>query len=106
MPFQTIADIAERELLPGFHVRFIHTENMTIGHFRIEAGSELPLHHHPHEQVTTLLEGRFAMTLDGEERICEPGQAVVIPGNVPHSGKALTDCRIIDVFSPPREDYF
>lgn len=25
--------------------------------------------------------------------------------HVPHSGRALTDCRVIDVFYPVREDY-
>ena len=29
----------------------------------------------------------------------------VIPGGTPHSGRALTACRALDVFSPVREDY-
>lgn len=28
-----------------------------------------------------------------------------MPGHVPHSGRAITDCRITDVFHPAREDY-
>jgi quercetin dioxygenase-like cupin family protein len=55
--------------------------------------------------VTNLLEGRFEMVVGGERMLLEAGQAVVIPSNVPHSGKALTNCRILDVFSPVREDF-
>ena len=33
------------------------------------------------------------------------GQVFVIPPDVPHSGRALTRCRVLDVFAPVREDY-
>jgi quercetin dioxygenase-like cupin family protein len=33
------------------------------------------------------------------------GDVVVIPGGVTHSARSLTPCRILDVFSPVREDY-
>ncbi|NOY99054.1 MAG: cupin domain-containing protein, partial [Chloroflexi bacterium] len=35
----------------------------------------------------------------------EPGAVAVIPPDVPHAGRAVTDCRIIDVFYPTREEY-
>jgi hypothetical protein len=31
--------------------------------------------------------------------------AAIIPGGVEHSGRTLTTCRVIDIFSPAREDY-
>jgi hypothetical protein len=34
-----------------------------------------------------------------------PGQVVAIPSNVPHSGHAVSRCRILDVFQPVREHY-
>jgi quercetin dioxygenase-like cupin family protein len=34
-----------------------------------------------------------------------PGDVLVIPPNVPHSGKALTDVSVMDAFAPVREDY-
>ena len=33
------------------------------------------------------------------------GDTFFIPPNVPHSGRSITNCRIIDVFCPVREDY-
>lgn len=97
--------IEERELVPGFHARLIHTDGLTVAHFRIEKGSALPEHSHHHEQITNVLEGTLEMTVDGETRECVAGDVIVIPGHVVHSGRALTDCRLIDVFRPAREDY-
>ena len=98
-------DLPEKEIVPGFHARFVHSENMTLAYWRIEAGAALPQHAHPHEQVLNLLEGEFEATVAGETFHLTPGSVSVIPGNVPHSGKALTACRIIDVFYPVRSEY-
>lgn len=29
----------------------------------------------------------------------------IIPSNIPHSAKALTACKVTDIFSPVRKDY-
>ena len=123
MPFLSLADVAERELAPGLRVRFVHTEAMTsaILDFRlrildfqnhksqnewdIDSGAVLPDHGHPHEQVVNLIEGRFELTIDGETQLLTPGKVAVVPPDTLHGGRALTDCRIIDVFHPVREDY-
>ena len=62
-------------------------------------------HSHVNEQVVNGIEGTFEMTVGGELVIVGPGEILVIPSNVKHSGKAITDCKILDVFYPVREDY-
>lgn len=103
--FHNKNQIAINEILPGFEGRFVHTPELTIGHFHIKAGSVLPEHQHHHEQISNLISGTFEMTVDGETQICEAGGIVTIPPNTLHSGKALTDCYIIDAFRPARDDY-
>lgn len=100
-----LSEMPEREMVPGYHARFVHSENMTLAYWDIEEGNALPKHAHPHEQVVNLIEGSFEVTVDGETIILDPGSVVIIPSNVMHSGKALTSCRIIDVFYPLRKDY-
>jgi quercetin dioxygenase-like cupin family protein len=100
-----LADVEEREVIPGCHVRFVHSENMTLAYWRLDSGATIPEHSHPHEQVVNLIEGRFELLIDGKARQIEPGSIAVIPGGVSHSALALSDCRIIDVFHPVREDY-
>jgi quercetin dioxygenase-like cupin family protein len=105
MTFFYLADIPEREIVPGYRARFVHGKNMTLAYWEVDAGAELPEHSHPHEQVANVLEGRFELTVAGETRVLEPGQVAVIPGNVPHSGRALSACRLLDAFQPARDDY-
>jgi quercetin dioxygenase-like cupin family protein len=52
-----------------------------------------------------VLSGRFELTLGGETRVLAPGLMAVVPSNLPHGGRALTDCQLLDTFSPVREDY-
>lgn len=106
MPFLSLTNIElHKDLVPGFDVRFVHTENMTFAFWDIKAGSLLPEHSHPHEQVANVLEGEFELTIDGEAQCVTPGMVAVIPGNAVHSGRAITDCKVVDVFCPVREDY-
>ena len=105
MPFLNLEDVELRELIPGFNVRFVHTENMTFAFWKVEAGSVLPEHSHPHEQVAQMIEGEFELTVDNETKVLTPGTVAIVPPNAAHSGKALTGCRIVDVFYPVREDY-
>lgn len=52
-----------------------------------------------------VVSGRFEFEIEGEKRICEAGEVVCIASNQWHYGKALTDCVLMDVFTPVREEY-
>ena len=102
---QTLADIPEIQMIPGYFARFIHTDRMTLSYLTVTAGAALPEHDHPHEQVSTVLEGEFELTMAGKPIRLTPGEVLVIPSGTRHSGKAITDCRLLDIFTPVREDY-
>ena len=105
MPYVQLEELKEHEIVSGFHARFAHTDHMTLAYWNIDAGASLPDHAHVHEQIVNIIEGDFAFTLDGDTRTLSAGSIVVIPSNVKHSGKAITNCKIIDAFYPVREDY-
>lgn len=94
-----------RELVPGLRGRMIHSAHMTVAHWEFAADTLLPLHQHPHEQIINVITGTFELTVGGETARLGPGNVVVVPGDVPHGGKAVTACYVIDVFHPVREDY-
>ncbi|MCP4681027.1 MAG: cupin domain-containing protein [Desulfobacterales bacterium] len=105
MNFIELDEIEKRDLVPGGKVRFVHSDSMTLAYWTFEADGQFPEHAHPHEQVSSMIDGEFELTVDGKTRILNPGNVVIIPPNAAHSGKAVTKCRIIDVFHPVREDY-
>ena len=80
--------------------------NMMINFVRIAPGVEIPLHHHPHEQGGSVIEGSILMTIDGETREMYPGDLYIAPPESVHGVIAGPEgCLVLDVFSPPREDY-
>jgi len=105
MPFVELNQSHPREIFPGFKAHFVHSANMTFAHWTIKAGATLPEHAHVHEQVVNMIEGVFELTITGDTRKLVQGSVAIIPSNALHSGKAITDCRIIDAFYPIREDY-
>jgi quercetin dioxygenase-like cupin family protein len=106
MPFTTLTAIPPKELFGGtIRVHYAHLDRMTVGEARLPADTVLPPHQHPHEQVTYVIEGSFEFTIAGETQVLGPGMAALIPGGVTHSGRTLTPCRVLDLFSPVREDY-
>lgn len=104
-PFRSFDNIAVKEVAPGFLSKLIHTENNTLNFIEVKAGNSVPLHSHIHEQCSFVLEGEFRMTIEGESKILTPNTFAIIPSNAVHGGTAITDCRMLDVFSPVREDY-
>lgn len=105
MPVIELSSIQSKEIAPGYDARFVHGDQITCSFVDIKAGAKLKEHFHVHEQIMQVLQGEFELTLAGEPIRFGPGTVVVIPSNTPHSGYAITDCRVMDVFSPVREDY-
>lgn len=69
------------------------------------AGARGARHSHPHTQATFVQSGRFTFTVAGETFEVGPGDCFVVPPNAEHGCQALTDGRLIDSFTPRRDDF-
>jgi quercetin dioxygenase-like cupin family protein len=95
-----------KQVLKGIRLKtLVYGEKTLFAEFRMEKGSLLPRHAHPHEQTGYLISGRIRLTLGGDTMEVEPGDSWCIPGNVEHGAEILADSIAIEVFSPVREDY-
>ncbi len=103
--FHRFNDIETKEIAPGFFSKLIHTETNTINFIEVKAGCSVIRHRHMHQQCAFVIEGRFELIVDDIPQVLEPGVFAQIPPDTWHGGTALTDCKLIDVFSPSRDDY-
>jgi len=92
------------ERLPVWYGRYFHSPSMTFAHYEFRGGSSIHEHFHPQEEVWEVIEGEIEVTIDGVGQIARPGVVAIVPGNVRHSVKALTDGRAIIVDHSLRHD--
>ena len=93
------------QILPGLRARFVHSENMTVAYWNMDAGADFPLHDHTHEQVVNVVSGRVEVLVRGEKTVLDEGCVLVLAPGEPHSVHAVMDSFVIDVFHPIRQDY-
>jgi quercetin dioxygenase-like cupin family protein len=102
VPFIQSDDLVAKELLPGWHASFFHSEHMTFSFTDVEAGAAVHRHHHPEEEVWHVIDGSVEFVLGDDTHRVTAGNAVVVPSEVPHSARALTRFRAIVVDYPVR----
>lgn len=61
--------------------------------------------HADHESVIYLVRGRIRLTIGGETREAQAGDAWIHRRGVPHSSVALEPCTFIEVKTPPRKTW-
>jgi unsaturated pyranuronate lyase len=73
--------------------------------FHLNKDATIPLHQHANEQIGLVLSGRILMTIGGERIELVEGDGYSIGPGEPHSVQVVEDSVVLDVFSPPRDDY-
>lgn len=94
---EQVNPLAERQIVLGGKVMVVR--------WRFKKGCLVPLHKHPHEQISIGEEGMLRFLVDGKEVNVGRNGILCIPSNVPHEVEALEDSVAIDIFTPPREDF-
>ena len=66
---------------------------------------KVPFHSHPNEQAGYVISGEYIIEYGQIKETLRRGDSYCIPENVEHSWEVIEEGEVIDVFSPPREDY-
>ena len=105
MSFIDTSELEVIERLPGWYGRYFHSPSMTFAYYDFKRGSSIHEHFHSQEEVWQVIEGELEVTVDGQTQIARAGTAAIIPADVRHSVRALTDGRAIVVDTPLRPEF-
>lgn len=91
------------EPFPGVRRESFTTERATVSRYTFEPGAAFPLHRHPQEQTTLILEGDVEMAIRGARRALRAGDWSVVGPDVEHGITAgAHGARIVAIVAPPR----
>ena len=82
-----------------------HPDLMVVAFGFHKEGAEGALHNHPHVQSTFVESGRFRFTVGDDVTEVGPGDSFVIPSNAVHGCVCLEPGRLVDCFTPRRDDF-
>ena len=100
LELETVTPMLDRRLISG--------ERIMLAHAYLKKGCIVPKHQHVHEQFAYLLQGSLRFWIGDDESetlVVNAGEVLELPSNLPHMAEALEDSLVLDVFSPPREDW-
>ncbi len=105
MAMIALDDLQDLKLAEGVLARIVTADSMTVAHVRLAAGSRVAEHRHVHEQVVNVISGELELIVEGKPHLLTAGKIYILASNVPHAARAVTDCYVLDVFHPVREDF-
>lgn len=104
--FPAPSEYALHTIFPGVHIATSACERLMFSVVNIEPHAVVEEHAHPHEQGGLILEGKALFFIGDEQKTLGPGDLYFIPGGVRHKVIAQDrPVRVLDVFTPVREEY-
>jgi quercetin dioxygenase-like cupin family protein len=82
-----------------------YDDHMMMVCVEFETNAKGTLHAHPHRQVTFVESGSFDVVIGGEKRVLRSGDCFFVPPDTQHGVVAREKGRLIDVFTPARQDF-
>jgi quercetin dioxygenase-like cupin family protein len=104
--FVYAADAPLEDLGGGIKRKMLaYHESLMVVEVYFEKGAVGAIHSHPHEQITYILEGAFEFEIGGKKQIIRAGDTTFKEANVPHGCVCVEAGKLLDIFTPYREDF-
>ena len=83
-----------------------YSRNLMAVELHFPAGAVGANHAHPHEQIGYVISGRLLYQEEGsEDKLLQTGDSYYVPPNVVHGVQILEETKLLDMFTPMREDF-
>jgi quercetin dioxygenase-like cupin family protein len=93
------------ELGPGAVAHLLGSERMSVSFISQEPNITFKKHSHDNEEIIIVLDGERDAIIDGVVYRIKAGDVLVVPPGAVHGSYTHDQgCKVIEVFSPPRED--
>lgn len=100
-------NVAARDLGGGVTRKVLsYSPKLMTCELTFEKGSVGAKHSHPHEQIGYIISGKLVYQEEGQEdKILGTGDTYYVAPNVVHGVQILEDTKLLDIFTPMREDF-
>ena len=83
-----------------------YSKNLMTVELHFEKGAVGAPHSHPHEQIGYIISGKLVYQEEGQaDKILETGDTYYVAPNVVHGVQILEETKLLDIFTPMREDF-
>ena len=97
--YKNVAEGTRRKVLA-------YSDNIMNVELKFEKGAVGAMHKHPHEQIGYIIEGSLKYKEEGKEDVVlNTGDTYIVAPNVMHGIECLTEVKLLDIFTPMREDF-
>jgi quercetin dioxygenase-like cupin family protein len=83
----------------------VHGDATLMAKFKLSKSALVPRHSHPYEQTGYLISGNILLHIEEEKYEMKQGDSWCIHKNISHQADVWEDSIVLEIFSPPREDY-
>ena len=98
IPVESLAEGVTRQMVTG--------DRLMVCRLTLAARTVTAIHSHVHEQLTLVERGRADFFVEGQKRTAKAGDVLLFPSGIQHGATMLDEeVVLIDIFSPPREDF-
>ena len=98
IPVETIAEGVTRQMVSG--------DRLMVCRLTLAPKTVTAIHSHVHEQMTLVERGSADFFVEGKKHTAKAGDVLLFPSGIVHGATMLDDeVVLIDIFSPPREDF-
>ena len=100
-------NVAAKDLGGGVKRKVLsYSQNLMACELTFEKGAVGAPHSHPHEQIGYIISGKLVYQEAGQaDKILETGDTYYVAPNVVHGVQILEDTKLLDIFTPMREDF-
>ena len=106
MSFYRESDLEGKQMAEGLTLKAVAGDHTMLTFVEFQPHAILPVHRHPHEQITYLVAGELEFTLEGKTKLLREGEGVIVRSQMEHGARALgKPVKVLDAWYPRREDY-